>query len=601
MAAVREGNANDGAVFEHSPNLQSGDQWPTLLQGEGTPSASGRCQRKRNTQTGKPMYGSGFPGTGTGALLEELESPTTQTVDAVLCAVARHQGNYTASEAVQALHLIAKLYDANAIGPMPAVRDAVGTLGPSFLPHDQRFQTLVRTIRTEATELDGPRIFMQTLWALGKVASWSIDVQGIIDVMGEAAPQQLPLYSSQELSQVLWGLARLCGPEAGNRPQGHGAAYGPALRLAHAVVAEGAPRVELFTAQCLSNSLWAVAKLSLHGPQVESFAASCLEKLRKTNFVGIASQSLANSLWAAAKLRLSPAVTVPFCIDVAIAVTSQAWFLEDYQPQEISMMMWAFAKILGRGAPSGHGRQRDAQLSPQVVQFALKVAAEGVNRLHEFSPQGLSNMAWAFATMDLTQREAPQQFILRACDWSLHQLHQFPPQAIANFIWALARLDPEQSLAAPRRFAIASLEQALRRSDEFSWQDLSGIISAMMQAGLSNVDEVRHFVQSVVQRATHCCGSIGTQALLNIALSAKRLGVDRSVLTPFAWGIAQVFTWRAQQLNDIDLRQWREVQRHCQLPGAPPASADHHQNGRCGGGGRRRGGGHGQGQGRRGY
>eukprot|EP00405_Crypthecodinium_cohnii_P037557 CAMPEP_0206539916 /NCGR_PEP_ID=MMETSP0325_2-20121206/8691_1 /ASSEMBLY_ACC=CAM_ASM_000347 /TAXON_ID=2866 /ORGANISM="Crypthecodinium cohnii, Strain Seligo" /LENGTH=162 /DNA_ID=CAMNT_0054037533 /DNA_START=17 /DNA_END=505 /DNA_ORIENTATION=+ len=95
----------------------------------------------------------------------------------------------------------------------------------------------------------------------------------------------------------------------------------------------------------------------------------------------------------------------------------------------------------------------------------------------------------------------------------------------------------------------------------------------MIHKSFQQVPEAQAFAASIAQRAATCCSSVGNQALLNIALSCVRLSVSPEALRPMAWGIAEVFTTRMHRLNDIDLRQWMEVQRYCGLPGtAAPAA-----------------------------
>merc|ERR1719350_2178914 len=90
-----------------------------------------------------------------------------------------------------------------------------------------------------------------------------------------------------------------------------------------------------------------------------------------------------------------------------------------------------------------------------------------------------------------------------------------------------------------------------------------------MSAKLSQVPEVRAFAAQVAGMAVGQCRFIGNQALLNIALAAVRLDVNRDQVRPLAWAIAETFVARTVTLNDIDMRQWSEVQRYCRLPGSP--------------------------------
>jgi len=313
-----------------------------------------------------------------------------------------------------------------------------------------------------------------------------------------------------------------------------------------------------------------------------AFAVGCVKMIQDSKLWELSSQGVANSLWAVAKLKLDHEVAVPFCVEAARVMVSKqgsqnsnrsadSRFLCSFQPQELSMALWACAKIVGR--PFG------TSLPPQIMEFALAVAEQANIRLKELNSQGLSNLAWAIATLQLTFKDASTRFLLSAAGHSASNLASFPPQAIANMCWALARL-PQPTAAAG--FFVASAVEARRRTHDFSWQDLAGLVSSMTQAKLAHVPEVVSFAVALVQ---YCsgegrCHDIPTQSLLNIALSAARLRIDVAVLTPMAWGVAQAFTnpSRMGRLNDLDLKQWQELQRYCKLPGAAVPVAQSQQS-----------------------
>jgi len=239
------------------------------------------------------------------------------------------------------------------------------------------------------------------------------------------------------------------------------------------------------------------------------------------------------------------------------------------------MALWACAKIVGR--------PRGTMLPTEIAELSEAVAEQASNRLRELNSQGLSNLAWAFATLQLTTKDAPMRFLLLAANYSASNLSSFPPQAIANMCWAMARL-PQPTAAAP--FFVAAAVEVRQRTHDFSWQDLAGLISSMTQAKLGHMPEVTSFAVALVQccSAAGRCNDIPTQSLLNIALSAARLRVDVAVLTPMAWGVAQAFTTpgRMGRLNDLDLKQWHELQRYCRLPGGVGPVAPSVQQGKGG-------------------
>ncbi len=77
---------------------------------------------------------------------------------------------------------------------------------------------------------------------------------------------------------MLWGLARF-----GLIPGGGASKHPAVLRLAKAIVAEFVRRGpdHDFTAQCLSNSLWAIAKLDLRGSNFDAFVVEAVTAISK--------------------------------------------------------------------------------------------------------------------------------------------------------------------------------------------------------------------------------------------------------------------------------------------------------------------------------
>merc|ERR1712107_41954 len=67
------------------------------------------------------------------------------------------------------------------------------------------------------------------------------------------------------------------------------------------------------------------------------------------------------------------------------------------------------------------------------------------------------------------------------------------------------------------------------------------------------------FASILVSRAAAHCAELSTQVMLNIALSASRLGVHAEELHPMVEGIRQC----THRMNSFDMRQWAELQRKC--------------------------------------
>lgn len=444
-----------------------------------------------------------------------------------------------ASQLVSCIHSVAKLCDSEA--------------GPGDVSGDPRIKAVLGSLRAKSKELTAPRSMMKVVWALGKLGLHGGEVEGIVADFAAAAPPRLSQFSPQELSNMLWGLARIT--DSAKRQ------VTDAAVLAHAVMREGTARLVSFSTQCLTNSLWAVAKLGLRGHEVAVFTRECVLQIHSVIFKEMSPQGLANSLWACAKIQcegregpiLESDVVTHFCMDAARRATASENLLQLFFPQELSMALWGIAKLMGRRTRSGKCEFDD------IEKFSMAVAREGSARIQDFSAQGVSIVAWALATLNLVEAPDAVHFFEVAAEVAATHIQHYPPQAIANLCWALNRVPGKSAVLAS--FGRAAALEAQNRMNEFSWQDSSGIVSALMNLGPGSA-EVRDLTILLVQTASYQCHKIGTQALLNIALSAVRLKLDPSVVMPLAEGIAEVFVKR-QGLNDIDNRQWQEVQRYC--------------------------------------
>eukprot|EP00930_Biecheleria_cincta_P001003 TRINITY_DN10217_c1_g1_i2.p1 TRINITY_DN10217_c1_g1~~TRINITY_DN10217_c1_g1_i2.p1 ORF type:complete len:832 (-),score=148.59 TRINITY_DN10217_c1_g1_i2:29-2155(-) len=463
-------------------------------------------------------------------------------------------GQMSTSDLVGAVRLVAKLADAEAFGNMA---------GLSALQGDARLLGLISRIRVNSCQLDSPRNMMRVMWAVGKVGLKNDDVEGIFQSIWRLAPPRLHQFSSQELSNALWGLTRYCEirPQMNQRNS---------KQLALLVLAESTPRLAAFSPQCLTNSLWAVAKMELNGGTVDAFGTVCLEHIHKLMFKEISPQGLANSIWACAKLvthrkaNISKDLAMRFCADAARRAMASEDLLKLFFPQELSMAIWGIATLIGRKDKKEPGPR---EICPEVENFGLAVVTEAMLRIQEFSPQGLSNIAWALATLDLVRHEAITNFFVATAAVAAPDVASYSPQAIANLLWALGRAHSLRKVDAIVIFAKAAALEAQRRARQFAWQDLSGVLSALTNLGLSDEPEIQSFAVFLVCSARECCSGIGTQALLNIAQSAARLRVEPELLKTLAMEIPKVFPERLQGLNSIDMRQWNEVKSYTNLMG----------------------------------
>jgi len=482
-----------------------------------------------------------------------------KTVGEILDVTSRFFPQLSERQVAAALHQIAKLFDTESVCQ-------------AKVPWDPRYIALVKRLSETSGASDVPRVIMRSIWALGKVGACGSDVDSIVSYLATVGLPAVKDAIAQDLSNALWGLAKLASaPEGGG---GHsdqgcrltGKARKDALVFARLLISENSRRVESLSDQCLSNNLWAIAKLGLKGV-TEHFACACVVQLRSRPPTSIHPQALANSLWAVAKLNLDHAVAVPFCTDVACRALALSGALSAFLSHEISMTLWALAKIarssLARTASTAASRGR---LCAEIIALADGVGTEACSRIRDFSPQSLSNIAWALATMDLTQRDASRKFLVFAAEVAGPELRAYSPQAIANLCWAFSKLGNSSAVASFGAYA-ACQAYSPDRYQEFTWQDFASITSALARLGLGGRPEVHALAVWVVGRTSGQCWGIGTQALLNIATAAVRLGVTAEQMLPLAWEISEVFRAQAVHLNDVDIRQWQQVQCHCKKSG----------------------------------
>lgn len=478
-----------------------------------------------------------------------------KTVSEVLDASTHCFSQIGGRQAAAVLHQVAKLYETEA-----------HTAAAQQLPYDPRYLALVKQLSETCGSADVPRVIMRSVWALGKVGACGSDVDSIVSYLAAVGLPAVKDSIAQDLSNALWGLAKLAsGPDGGGRSdQGSklaGQARKDALAFAKILVSENGRRVESLSDQCLSNNLWAIAKLDLKGG-TDNFARACVEQLRSRPPTSIQPQVLANSLWAVARLNLDHAVAVPFCTDVACRALALPGALGAFLSHEISMALWAVAKIARSPLARTAAAASRGRLRAEIVAFADGVGTEACSRIQEFSPQSLSNIAWALASMDLTQRDASRKFLLFAAEVAGPELRTYSPQAIANLCWAFSKLGNSSAVSSFGAYA-ACQACSPDRIHEFTWQDFASITSALARLGLGEKPEVHALAVWIVGRTCGQCWGISTQALLNIATAAVRLGVAAEHMQPLAWEISEVFRAQAVHLNDVDIRQWQQVQRHC--------------------------------------
>ncbi|CAE8662450.1 unnamed protein product [Polarella glacialis] len=145
------------------------------------------------------------------------------------------------------------------------------------------------------------------------------------------------------------------------------------------------------------------------------------------------------------------------------------------------------------------------------------VAAAALLRIGEFSPQGLSITAWAFATVS---RSDPKLFHVIAAA-SLTRVRAFSEQNIANMAWAYAKASRNDALLFD-----ALAVGAVTKIDEFIPQGLSNMVWAYATV---NRRESKLF-DAVAAASLTYVGSFTTQNLANMAWAFAKIEIYDRIL-----------------------------------------------------------------------
>ncbi|CAK0882808.1 unnamed protein product [Prorocentrum cordatum] len=399
-------------------------------------------------------------------------------------------------------------------------------------------------------------------------------------------PNVISECSPQDITNTLWGIARLF-PGGASGAQGH---VHRVSVLSHAIIRQCAQRVAVLTSQSMANSFWAMARLEARGPDVERYVGLALDRLRApAQLEPFTPQGLANVLWALARRRTAGAGggpqgsgLQPTLLAVAEAAAGR---LLEFQAQELSMVAWSYGKLYEfRKEEAGPARGGRASPRPAPVNDLLrKLAAVAAERIDRFEDQGVSNIAWALATLGLTGA-APQAFLEAAMVHCTAELGGYSAQAVANLLWACVRMDNFSPGGSARstieRFCSAVAEEMMRRmtthpnhlrrdkhgSDTtVSWRDVAGVAVALSHWGQNRSRSVMTFMILLSLQAAEWVakGLLTSQQMFNIARSAARLHVPREHMQKLVDAIEACIMIRGLRLNDIDKRQWEEVQQWC--------------------------------------
>ncbi|CAK0825819.1 unnamed protein product [Prorocentrum cordatum] len=499
-----------------------------------------------------------------------------KTTDGMLETALQHQRYLDAGTTAEVLHM--------------AARKAHGvTPNRLLLPLLARLQQGIGGLRSGSD-------LSRLAWSLGKLcarahpgsAAHPRGVEGCMLHICRQCPTVLAECSDLDLTNTLWSLARLYpgagGDCAGGKPHVSSAAQ--------AIVRACVGKAAVLTAQCLATSLWAMARLKVHGPDAREFVVRSVAQLRGAEQLQhFTTQGLANVLWGLAQLRVAGVCGGPADGAVQAALVSlaeaSARRLRDFQPQELSMVAWSFAKLYESRQGDRQLRARGSRCSarPAKVDGMLSSLAEIATQcIDKFEDQGISNIAWALVVLDLagsTSASSPEQaFLEAALRYCSVELRAYSTQAVANLTWACVRMDCSRVKTRERVSEFCSLVAEIMTSRMMGttgeqherhgmnrtvcWKDLSGVAAAF-----SHFRQRSRPVENYMTLLTHqtaeqvAKGKLTPQQMLNIAQSVARAKVPRSEMQTLVNNIEACIATRGLKLNKMDVCQWSEVQQWC--------------------------------------
>ena len=296
-----------------------------------------------------------------------------------------------------------------------------------------------------------PQGAANSIWSIGKLGLKATDsaVQALLDALSEkllallksnsaAPPLPPPGLSSQTLSSRP-SANTLMPQHLSNSLHGMATAgYFPALELFELFCSCSNGMLDKFSPQEMTNLVWSMAALSKimslkKEPGTYSLSAglppcgwTLLQNIADTFPVllqdsrwraGMRSQTLSNIAWGYATLKLKPQRLFAELAGVA----SQCNLLHQFKPQELANLQYAFA--LADYYPG-------AGLMDDMAERTAGIAGR-------MRPEELSTSIWAWGTLRYLPTAGVMERMLRCASDSVER---FRSQEIGNVIWALGRL-----------------------------------------------------------------------------------------------------------------------------------------------------------------
>lgn len=277
-------------------------------------------------------------------------------------------------------------------------------------------------------------------------------------------------FASQNVSNCIWAIATMHQDDEDE--------YLP-MDVVRALESHTCATMDDFIPQGVSNTLWGFAAINktthsfeLHPETVRRFGDGIL-----SNIDGFKSMELSNVVWGIATMRLTFPNEVIAAIDGALmrAIETQP---EMFSSQSVSNILWA------------------AGNHPQGVYFSERLLAALAEMSHAkfsaFTPQGLSNTLWGFASIGYNPGPA---FLLEVREAWEQEGHSYNITESANMLWAFQTLKENPGEACLRMLS--------RRMLDLPDEDLQVQTIANMMYSLAQIDFLPE--KSTMERIEDTC------------------------------------------------------------------------------------------------
>ncbi|CAL8469656.1 g9197 [Coccomyxa elongata] len=370
--------------------------------------------------------------------LESCRAEDLSTLAAELC----NMGLYVQHAPLvrKAVHLALEGAGALSARHLASLAQACGVLGNVPKPH---MLILAAQVERVAPQLR-PRALVIVLQAF---TQYNLAVPGLAMALADTAERQLHTLTPMRLSIALFAFAKLN--------------LKPRPSFAQCVVRETGRRLQLFDARSFSSLLWAFNKMGIRPPT--SYLDRASEVMERREIEGLQGhgdrrarltpRNLSSIIWAFGSFGYAPS-RMPFLLDLAEQRLMQC------NAQDLANIVCGLAAC-----------ERPDLATPSLLANAELHAC---SMMSAFSPQGLSNVLWAFAKLEV---RAPK--LLEAAGTEIvGRIDSFNPRDMAEALWAFAKLDHTSSPDAVQAL-VSRMEHILRSGGSWVLRDLVSMVHSL--------------------------------------------------------------------------------------------------------------------------